>query len=54
MIYYICATELGWDKETVDKQPLDYIIDLVDDIIDAKLRGSQNNQVAQVSKLGMR
>lgn len=53
-IYYVCATELGWAKSVVDEQPIDYVMQLVDDIISAKQQGNMNRQVEQVRKLGMR
>jgi hypothetical protein len=29
VVYYVCAVEFGWDKRTVDKQPLDYLRKLI-------------------------
>ena len=40
-IYYSCATQFGWDKETVDRQEIDYL---------AKLFATHKSQVEEAEK----
>tara|TARA_R110002020_G_scaffold51224_2_gene145102 strand:+ start:84 stop:314 length:231 start_codon:yes stop_codon:yes gene_type:complete len=28
-LYYVCATQFGWDKKKVDSQPMDYLMSLL-------------------------
>jgi len=45
-IYYICATEFGWDKNIVDKLPIEYIKNILSIHLEEKRK-----EQAQIAKL---
>ena len=52
-MYYLCASQFGWDKETVDKQPIDYLKGLMKAYIKANKQDS-TNQIKSKLPRGMR
>lgn len=52
-VYYLCASQFGWDKETVDKQPIDYLKGLMKAYIKANKQDSTNQLKSKLPR-GMR
>lgn len=49
-IYYHCATQFGWDKETVDKQEIDYLKKLFATHVEAMDQAKQSGGIPPMSK----
>jgi hypothetical protein len=49
-IYYHCATQFGWDKETVDKQELNYLKKLFATHVEAMDDAKNNRTMPPISK----
>jgi len=52
-LYYICATQFGWDKETVDKQPIQYLMELMKTHIEVNKKNPASSMKSSLPR-GMR
>tara|TARA_B110001454_G_C12443986_1_gene319132 strand:- start:212 stop:433 length:222 start_codon:yes stop_codon:yes gene_type:complete len=49
-IYYQCATSFGWDKETTDKQPVEYLEKLFSAAQEAAEQARKDNKLPPIPR----